>query len=215
MMPSLSPPWPTWLQPGALMAGAGGSLGLLISALRNLRAGLREEMREMKDESFHRRQPSLESEDQQDFHGANKARGQIKRATRQPHLPFASVSSLLQVDCPFMGHWLIGFPMGEGVPVLKGRGCATSGGGWPRGSGVVRFVLIANSLWGLDQRRSYRWMPPSAQGPVIVRGNPPILMMPSLPPEFLANWLQPGALVALALWEAWSCSSAPSVTSQD
>ncbi len=36
----------------------------------------------------------------------------------------------------------------------------------------------------------------------------------SLPPEILANWLQPGALVGLALWEAWGCSSVLSVVSE-
>ena len=34
-----------WLQPGALVAGAVGGLGLLIGAFRNLRADLKEEMR--------------------------------------------------------------------------------------------------------------------------------------------------------------------------
>ncbi|KKZ12421.1 MAG: hypothetical protein TE42_04575 [Candidatus Synechococcus spongiarum SP3] len=45
-MPSLPPELLTrWLQPGALVAGAVGGLGLLISAFRNLRADLKEEMR--------------------------------------------------------------------------------------------------------------------------------------------------------------------------
>ena len=46
LMPSLPPELLTqWLQPGALVAGAVGGLGLLISAFRNLRADLKEEMR--------------------------------------------------------------------------------------------------------------------------------------------------------------------------
>ena len=50
-MPSLPPELLTqWLQPGALVAGAVGGLGLLISAFRNLRAELKEEMRELKEE---------------------------------------------------------------------------------------------------------------------------------------------------------------------
>ena len=50
-MPSLPPELlANWLQPGALVAGAVGGLGLLISAFRNLRADLKEEMREMKEE---------------------------------------------------------------------------------------------------------------------------------------------------------------------
>lgn len=50
-MPSLPPELLTqWLQPGALVAGAVGGLGLLISAFRNLRTELREEMRELKEE---------------------------------------------------------------------------------------------------------------------------------------------------------------------
>ena len=45
-MPSLPPELLTqWLQPGALVAGAVGGLGLLISAFRNLRTDLKEEMR--------------------------------------------------------------------------------------------------------------------------------------------------------------------------
>ena len=40
-----------WLQPGAVMAGAVGGLGLLIGALRNLRADLKQEMREAKVET--------------------------------------------------------------------------------------------------------------------------------------------------------------------
>ena len=45
-MPSLPSELLTqWLQPGALVAGAVGGLGLLISAFRNLRADLKEEMR--------------------------------------------------------------------------------------------------------------------------------------------------------------------------
>ena len=39
-----------WLQPGAVMAGAVGGLGLLIGAFRNLRADLKQEMREAKVE---------------------------------------------------------------------------------------------------------------------------------------------------------------------
>ena len=50
-MPSLPPELLTqWLQPGALVAGAVGGLGLLISAFRNLRAELKEEMRDLKEE---------------------------------------------------------------------------------------------------------------------------------------------------------------------
>ena len=50
-MPSLPPQLLTqWLQPGALVAGAVGGLGLLISAFRNLRAELKEDMRELKQE---------------------------------------------------------------------------------------------------------------------------------------------------------------------
>ena len=49
-MPSLPPELLTqWLQPGALVAGAVGGLGLLISAFRNLRADLKEEMRASED----------------------------------------------------------------------------------------------------------------------------------------------------------------------
>ena len=45
-MPSLPPEFLTqWLQPGALVAGAVGGLGLLISAFRNLRTEVKEEMR--------------------------------------------------------------------------------------------------------------------------------------------------------------------------
>ncbi|HBP53066.1 MAG TPA: hypothetical protein DD643_01345 [Synechococcus sp. UBA8638] len=45
-MPSPLPELLTrWLQPGALVAGAVGGLGLLISAFRNLGAELKEEMR--------------------------------------------------------------------------------------------------------------------------------------------------------------------------
>ncbi len=92
-----------------------GGLGPIISAFRNLRADLREEMREMKHESLHRRRPSLESEDQQDFHGVNKVRGQIKRVDTSATCSLCLSVSLLQVGCPFRGHWLIGFPMGEGA----------------------------------------------------------------------------------------------------
>ena len=50
-MPSLPPELLTqWLQPGALVAGAVGGLGLLISAFRNLRAELKEEMKDLKEE---------------------------------------------------------------------------------------------------------------------------------------------------------------------
>ena len=50
-MPSLPPELLTqWLQPGALVAGAVGGLGLLISAFRNLRTELKEEMKELKQE---------------------------------------------------------------------------------------------------------------------------------------------------------------------
>ena len=50
-MPSLPPQVLTqWLQPGALVAGAVGGLGLLISAFRNLRAELKEDMKELKQE---------------------------------------------------------------------------------------------------------------------------------------------------------------------
>ncbi len=142
MMPSLSPSWPTWLQPRALVGG----LGLMISAFRNLRAGLREEIREMKHESFHRRRPSLESEDQQDFHGANKARGQIKRVNTSAPCSLRLSVSLLQVGCPFMDHWLIGFPMGE-VPILKGRGCVTSGEGG-REDRVLRGSFLSPTAFG-------------------------------------------------------------------
>ncbi len=142
MMPSLSPSWPTWLQPRALVGG----LGLMISAFRNLRAGLREEIREMKHESFHRRRPSLESEDQQDFHGANKARGQIKRVNTSAPCSLRLSVSLLQVGCPFMGHWLIGFPTGE-VPILKGRGCVTSGEGG-REDRVLRGSFLSPTAFG-------------------------------------------------------------------
>ncbi|MCY4173701.1 MAG: hypothetical protein OXF25_06500 [Cyanobacteria bacterium MAG CAR3_bin_5] len=49
-MPSLPPELLTqWLQPGALVAGAVGGLGLLISAFRNLRTELKEEMRAGED----------------------------------------------------------------------------------------------------------------------------------------------------------------------
>ena len=49
-MPSLPPELLTqWLQPGALVAGAVGGLGLLIGAFRNLRAELKEEMRAGED----------------------------------------------------------------------------------------------------------------------------------------------------------------------
>ena len=45
-MLSLPPEFLTqWLQPGALVAGAVGGLGLLISAFRNLRTEMKEEMR--------------------------------------------------------------------------------------------------------------------------------------------------------------------------
>jgi len=51
-MPSLPPELLTqWLQPGALVAGAVGGLGLLISAFRNLRAELKEEMRASEERS--------------------------------------------------------------------------------------------------------------------------------------------------------------------
>ena len=51
LMPSLPPELLTrWLQPGALVAGAVGGLGLLISAFRNLRTELKEEMKELKQE---------------------------------------------------------------------------------------------------------------------------------------------------------------------
>ena len=50
-MPSLPPELLTqWLQPGALVAGVVGGLGLLISAFRNLRTELKEEMKELKQE---------------------------------------------------------------------------------------------------------------------------------------------------------------------
>ncbi len=39
-----------WLQPGALVAGAVGGMGLLIGAFRHLRSDLKGEMREMKEE---------------------------------------------------------------------------------------------------------------------------------------------------------------------
>ena len=39
-----------WLQPGALVAGAVGGMGLLISAFRSLRGDLKGEMKEMKEE---------------------------------------------------------------------------------------------------------------------------------------------------------------------
>ena len=49
-MPSLPPELLTqWLQPGALVAGAVGGLGLLISAFRNLRTELKQEMRAGED----------------------------------------------------------------------------------------------------------------------------------------------------------------------
>ena len=45
-MPFLPPEFLTqWLQPGALVAGGVGGLGLLISAFRNLRAEVKEEIR--------------------------------------------------------------------------------------------------------------------------------------------------------------------------
>ena len=39
-----------WLQPGALVAGAVGGMGLLIGAFRSLRSDLKGEVREMKEE---------------------------------------------------------------------------------------------------------------------------------------------------------------------
>ena len=39
-----------WLQPGALVAGAVGGMGLLIGAFRHLRSDLKGEMKEMKEE---------------------------------------------------------------------------------------------------------------------------------------------------------------------
>ena len=39
-----------WLQPGALVAGAVGGMGLLIGAFRSLRGDMKGEMREMKEE---------------------------------------------------------------------------------------------------------------------------------------------------------------------
>ena len=39
-----------WLQPGALVAGAVGGMGLLIGAFRHLGSDLKGEMREMKEE---------------------------------------------------------------------------------------------------------------------------------------------------------------------
>ena len=39
-----------WLQPGPLMAGAVGGMGLLIGAFHSLRGDLKGEMREMKEE---------------------------------------------------------------------------------------------------------------------------------------------------------------------
>ena len=39
-----------WLQPGALVAGAVGGMGLLIGAFRSLRGDLKGEMKEMKEE---------------------------------------------------------------------------------------------------------------------------------------------------------------------
>ncbi len=49
-MPSLPPEFlADWLQPGALVAGAVGGLGLIISAFRNLRVDLKEEMRASED----------------------------------------------------------------------------------------------------------------------------------------------------------------------
>ena len=50
-MPSLSPEFLTrWLQPGALVAGAVGGLGLLVNAFGSLRADFKEEMRGTKQE---------------------------------------------------------------------------------------------------------------------------------------------------------------------
>ena len=50
-MPSLSPEFLTrWLQPGALVAGAVGGLGLLVNAFGNLRADFKKEMRGTKQE---------------------------------------------------------------------------------------------------------------------------------------------------------------------
>ena len=50
-MPSLPPDLLTnWLQPGAIVAGAVGGLGLLITAFGNVRAELKEELKEMKEE---------------------------------------------------------------------------------------------------------------------------------------------------------------------
>ena len=48
-MPSLPPDLLTnWLQPGAIVAGAVGGLGLLITAFGNVRAELKEEMKEIR-----------------------------------------------------------------------------------------------------------------------------------------------------------------------
>ena len=81
-MLSLPPEFLTqWLQPGALVAGAVGGLGLLISAFRNLRTEMKEEMR-AGEERLNKRIDELRAEMMAGEERANKRVDELRAEMR-------------------------------------------------------------------------------------------------------------------------------------